>query len=142
MAVQLRNRVRCRQRFGATLRRTAVGRGARTSRRIAIARFWRCRNDSKAKPNRVTCSINLFARNTRQQTTVIGTVGGQGARMGGIRKLVRRQGRNTTLAKPAISLALAILVAIATSAHAAPAYKGMSYTSFGSDVLSSSASDQ
>jgi hypothetical protein len=46
------------------------------------------------------------------------------------------------LAKPAISIALAILVAIATSARAAPAYKGMSYTSFGSNVLSSSASDQ
>ena len=32
--------------------------------------------------------------------------------------------------------------AIASGAWAAPAYQGMSYTSFGSDVLSSSASDQ
>ncbi len=38
--------------------------------------------------------------------------------------------------------AFAIVAAIAASAYAAPAYKGMSYTSFGSDVLSSSASDQ
>jgi hypothetical protein len=46
------------------------------------------------------------------------------------------------LAKTAISLGLAIVVATATPAHAAPAYNGMSYTSFGSNVLSSSGSDQ
>lgn len=46
------------------------------------------------------------------------------------------------MAKPAIVIALAIVAALAVNAHAAPAYKGMSYTSFGSDVLSSSASDQ
>ncbi len=34
------------------------------------------------------------------------------------------------------------MAAAASSAHAVPAYKGMSYTSFGSDVLSGSASDQ
>src|SRR5712672_3274131 len=39
-------------------------------------------------------------------------------------------------------LALATLAAIVARAYAAPAYQGMSYTSFGSNVLSSSASDQ
>jgi hypothetical protein len=39
-------------------------------------------------------------------------------------------------------LAWGCVVAVAAAAVAAPAYKGMTYTSFGSDVLSSSSSDQ
>src|SRR6185312_8545953 len=39
-------------------------------------------------------------------------------------------------------LVLMALVAIASNVGAAPAYKGMSYTSFGTDVLSSPDSDQ
>jgi hypothetical protein len=55
-------------------------------------------------------------------------------------------GRRRTLS-PALSAIgrvgiVALLAAAATHATAAPAYKGMSYTSFGSNVLSSNASDQ
>ena len=39
-------------------------------------------------------------------------------------------------------IAIPMLATIAASAFAAPAYQGMSYTSFGSDVLATSASDQ
>ena len=45
------------------------------------------------------------------------------------------------MARYAFSLALAIMAAAASSARAVPAYKGMSYTSFGSNVLSGSASE-
>jgi hypothetical protein len=46
------------------------------------------------------------------------------------------------LSKFARAIALVIVAAIAANALAAPAYKGMSYTSGGSDVLTSSSSDQ
>jgi hypothetical protein len=44
--------------------------------------------------------------------------------------------------RQAAGIALGILAAIAADAHAAPAFQGMSYTSFGKDVLGTSASDQ
>lgn len=49
---------------------------------------------------------------------------------------------NTMTTRFAAVVALAISVAIAQVAFAAPAYKGMSYTSFGTNVLSSAGSDQ
>ncbi len=44
--------------------------------------------------------------------------------------------------RSAISIGLALVLWAASSVSAAPLYNGMSYTSFGKDVLSSSASDQ
>src|SRR3954469_8575560 len=41
-----------------------------------------------------------------------------------------------------LTIIVAVVAALAPHAAAAPAYQGMSYTSFGKDVLSTSASDQ